>query len=177
MRQYKENIEFEKENKGFSLAAIEKYWPNCDVEEVTDLKRQKQGIDFIVKTDSGPVNIDVKLRRMEKIAWHDPSEQDVLIEYMQNTGPGWAVHPDAKTDVVLYVWPDLINTEFDWCLKLPYKACKIMAMNRQELLWAGRAKGKTAWNGVSSSAFILVKIKELHEIVMDLKKELLKRKI
>lgn len=168
MRKYAENVQFERENREAVIRAIHEKYDVVSLEEVTDSARQLQGIDWIVTTPTGTVRVDVKVRRMDRIIWDRPESQDLLIEYKQGAGPGWAVHPDALTDDILYVWPDLVGTDYDWCLRIPFKAAKIIANNRVDLLWDGAVKSGLAHNGNTTSSFLIVKIRELTDIVQGL---------
>lgn len=176
MRSYEENIEYEKSSREAVIRALYQKYDVVKLEEVKDKERQLRGIDWCVWTPTGIKLVDVKVRRMDKIVWDCPIEQDLLIEYKQGLGPGWAVHPDALTDDVLYVWPDLIGTDWDWCLKIPFKAAKIIANNRAELLWEGAIKAGHAHNGSTTASFLIVKIHELADIVNRLIADIKSRK-
>ena len=90
------------------------------IERVTDLTRQKQGIDVILTGQWGTVTIDEKIRTEDY--------NDFLIERyssLRKKSIGWTIDPKKITDLIVYRVPDYLYL-------IPYKPLRSLILSNQD---------------------------------------------
>jgi hypothetical protein len=144
----------------FAKEVISKRYPGCRIEKVEDRERQLLGIDYIVHTPNGPINIDVKIRKGCESYWG--CGQDVLIETRQGKSDvGWGTNPDLKTDFVLYLFPWGDKRRYKragWAtsLWLPHDYIQRLCATNH-----GLSESRRGWNGYAYSYCISPTLQQL----------------
>ncbi len=131
-----------------------------DIETITDLKLQKQGVDRIIHLPNNKrIVVD------EKIRFKDYG--DILLEFLSNdkTGAlGWVIKPGMRTTMLAY---GISTTKT--CYVIPFKKLQ-MAFNKFGDSWKERYKIAYAKNQGYTTASVAVPLSVLEQSGVNIKK-------
>ena len=177
---YQKNLIIESHPEALQLlkAWVDKKYPNSRLMKVTDRDRQLKGIDYIVETaDDNYINIDIKVRDAASFPqryWkNDPANQDIAVEFKQGDSPyGWANDPKSETDIVVYIFLGLEDTNFYRVVPVPHHVCRAFTSGSALPNLQNRYRTIQAHNGFTTTYCLtmpIVNIKaEYDQVLQDL---------
>jgi hypothetical protein len=159
-------LENDEQAVSFAINTIKQKYPGCRIEKIEDEIRQKKGIDYIVHTTNGQINIDVKIRHNIESYWSSGDGQDLMMEFKQGSAEyGWGTDPNLETDWVLFCFP--FGNDFFYKMN-NWKKSVWMPHNLIQNVIIPKLKNKLpvikGWNGYAYSYCICPKIADLRQL-------------